>query len=290
MERIWSLLCCGNLTGGGRGSGYDGNMLLNPDTSRYESTPTTLHTAEIGGGGYHPSVEENEGTTLQILETIGQLEGTDEISLRDTLSACMDLIPSQHMRLYILNHLLDMQPKRNKLQTLRALIATLDSRQKSELASIVTGLPPSVFGDALAREQTRVLVDLVTDAKECSNLDKSRVAPQRKFVETIIEMFQQTLSPRNTTEQARVIAGVLHKQLPSIKTKVVLKQLVSSRCMQPAYSAREELMRQLLLEEDESSHHTTPNTTTSTTRTNDNNNIVNNRYLQQQPHIIEEEL
>jgi len=267
--------------------------------SSITSNNSNSHIAGGGGGGGGYTSEENEEVTLQILETIGQLGEAPERSLGDTLVACMDLIQSHHVRMYILNHLLDVLPnnttattttnKKNshnnaKMNTLRALVSVLDDPQRKELASIVNGLPPSVFGDPLAREQTRVLVDLAADTKECAHIDKLRMGSQRKFVETVIEMFQQTLSSLTANEQTRTIVGVLHKQLPALRMKIALKQLVFSRCLQPDYSSREEFMQQLLLANsfitNDDPNHTPPTTTTTTS--------TSARTVNSQPHFIEE--
>lgn len=278
-------LCCGNINEG-RDGRYD-NTLLDPDGGRFYDTSEPRNTS------FSSISEDNEGATLQIIETIGQLEDMSVPSLVNTLGACMDLIPSQHVRLYILNHLLEVLPsKKNKIITLRALLNMLDDKQRKEVSNIVTGLPPSVFGDSIAREQTRVLVDLVTDAKECAQIDKMRVASQKKFVEAIIEMFQQTLISLNSPEQTNVVIAILQKQLPSMQVKITLKQLVASRCMQADYASREDLMRQLFPSPESSSSSSSLSLSghlnTSTDGLHATSTTTSSRNVNTQPHLIDE--
>jgi len=115
------------------------------------------------------------------------------------------------------------------------------------LANIVTGLPSSVFGDPLAREHTRVLIDLVADTKECSRIDRAHIAPYRKFVDAVVEMLVQVNASLPPTSQTRTIVSVLREQPAPMRMKVTLKQLVFSKLMLADHSSREELMTRLLL-------------------------------------------
>jgi hypothetical protein len=228
------MICCLHLREG-RG---DDNSLLEPEG------PDTL--AQREDNQSTTEREAFEGATQRIIETIGQLEGFSASSIQHALTDCMNCIPSQHVRLYILSHFLDTLSKTNKLATLQALVSTLDDKQQHELVAIVTGLPPSVLGDSVAKETTRVLVDLLADTKECAQIDKLRIAAQNKFVDTTIEMLQQTLAPLHLAERENVIIGILHTQIPPLKMKITLKYLVFSRCLHPDQSARADFMRQLL--------------------------------------------
>lgn len=237
MEPIWRMLCCWHL----REVRGDDNSLLEPESGSSHD----LSTRDDPASSY--TTEAFEGATQRIIETIGQMEGFNTSSVQQTLADCMNCIPSQHVRLYILSHFLDTFTKANKMATLKALVSTLDEKQQYELATIITGLPSSVLGDNVAKEATRVLVDLMADTRESAQIDKMRISSQKKFVDTTIEMFQQTLAPLPSgVERENVIIGILHSQLPAMKMKLTLKYLVFSRCLQPDPSARAELMRQLV--------------------------------------------
>ena len=228
------------------------NSLLDP-ASEHDNL-TSSSSSSSSSSSYHRDDDHNQSTTTivfeettqHIIEIIGQLEGFSASSIQHTLTNCMNCIPSQYIRLYILNHLLDILTKTSKLATLKALASTLDDKQQNELATILTGLPPSVLGDLVAKETTRVLVDLLADTKECSQIDKLRVAPHKKFVDTTVEMLQQTLSPLPVVERENVVLGILQSQPPALKMKLTLKYIVLSRCLQPDRAARVEFMQQLL--------------------------------------------
>lgn len=237
------MLCCWHMPGRGVG---DDNLLLDNEVQPHDDAMPADHNPNLDLLPSPAVIEEFEGVTQHIIETISQMDGFSVGSIQHTLTSCMNLIPSQHVRLFILGHLLDINAKTNKLNTLRSLVATLDAAQRDELATIVTGLPPSVLGDLQAKEATRVLVDLLVDTKECAQIDKLRVVGQKKFVDTTIEMLQQTMASLHTTDRENVLFGVLQTQLPALKMKITLKYLVFSRCLQPDQSARAEFMQQLL--------------------------------------------
>eukprot|EP00026_Physarum_polycephalum_P015328 Phypoly_transcript_15979.p1 GENE.Phypoly_transcript_15979~~Phypoly_transcript_15979.p1 ORF type:complete len:249 (+),score=26.39 Phypoly_transcript_15979:85-831(+) len=242
MEAFWKMVCCLHL----RGAVDDNdNSLLDPETGH--DTLSSSHNRDREDVHITQEIEAFEGVTQRIIETIGQLEGFSSTNIQQTLTDCMNCIPSQHIRFYILSHFLDTLTKTNKMATLKHLVATLDEKQQKELEGIITGLPSSVLGDAVAKESTRVLVDVFTDTKECSQIDKSRITPHKKFVDTTIEMMQQTLAPlHDAMDREKVIVGILTSQLPSIKMKITLKLIVFSRYLQPDPSARVEFMHQLL--------------------------------------------
>ncbi len=123
----------------------------------------------------------------------------------------------------------------------------LDEKQRKEMVEIVTGLPPAVFGDVVAKEQSRVLVDLIADAKECAKIDKIKLGHHDKVVETTIEIFQQTLaSLTSSDDQFHVVIGAIKEQSAPLRMKIMMKQLIASHCMDASYSSREELVHQLL--------------------------------------------
>jgi len=254
MEYIWRVLCCAHIAGSGPNE-YDDNTLLDTRSSSSNNNRNDNNVYELGGfmTGTNPhhsppmNLEENEGITSQIIEAIGEVGEVNVETLQNTFSACVAMIPSVHVRLYVINQLLDIVAKKNnKVATLKALVSVLDEKQQQEFASIVTGLPSSVLGDAFAKEQTRVLVDIIADTKECTQIDRIRISGQRKFIETIVEMFQQTLSPLDPSGQLQVVVGVLGLQSPAMKMKITLKQLIFSRTLQSDHSARENFMQQLL--------------------------------------------
>lgn len=245
MEHLWRLMCCST-----RSDEHD-NSLLDPigDNSLLMSNRGSSSGKRHNNNNNSINIEAleaNEAATQHILDTLGQISDSNAPIIQSTLTTCLAFIPSQLVRLFIISHLLDTLPKTNKLTTLKTLTKILDDKQRTELSSIITGLPPSVFGDNVSREATRVLVDLLVDTKESVAIDKQRIAPQKRFVDSTIEMFQQTLASIHVNQHEDIILGILSEQMPQLKMKLILKQLVLSRCLQPDYASRNDFMQQLL--------------------------------------------
>lgn len=255
MEHLWRLMCCSQVRGDDDNSLLDSDvgdnplMMTNSHNNNNNSSASNSRSSSSSSSknSFEAVSEANEAATQHILDTLGQLSDSSAPSIQSSLTTCLGFIPSHLVRLYIISHLLDTLPKAtSKLDTLKTLARTLDDKQRTELTSIITGLPPSVFGDSLAREATRVLVDLLVDTKESMVIDKQRIASQRKFVDSTIEMFQQTLSSIHVGQHENIIMGILSEQIPPLKMKLILKQLVLSRLLQPDYASRNDFMQQLL--------------------------------------------
>jgi len=224
-------------------------------------TSNTIETDPSPSSSSSTSQEDEEEVMRLIFETLSQMdeERKEKEDYRRSLGSALSLIHSPQVRLVILTNLLDMERQRRKnnpsqmIHYLSKLVSSLDEKQNEELKEIIRGLPPAVLGDTFARDTSRVLVDLYSDVKDSVREDKAKVSKKRKFIDSITDIFHQSLSRLDLEDGLTVITLILHDQdEPALKMKVVIQQLLLAHSIPHDISSRETLL-QILYERTSSS-------------------------------------
>jgi len=225
---------------------YDNNLLETHAWAHTNANPASNHDTGV-------LMEDEEETVRSIFETLTQIEeGSNQDFIRH-LATAFSFINNPHVRSVIFSNLLEVERARRKNQQQVALIAflgvlvgILDGKRQEELMEIVRGLPSAVLGDAFARDQSRVLVDVYSDMKESLHDDRARASKHKKFIESTTEIFQQTLQRLNGEESLQVLCQVLAEQGDALKMKIVLQQLFSSQLVHHDPSHREKLLQKIM--------------------------------------------
>jgi len=230
-------------------SRYENNLL---DSNTWNNGNSSTNSEAAGSSGIE-MVEDEEEAVRNIFETLTQIdEEKGQQDFNRYMAAAFSFIHNPHVRIVIFSNLLEVERGRRKGQQssligyLGGLVSTLDGKQQEEFKEVLRGLPGAVLGDAFAREHSRVLVDVYSDMKESMREDKSKVAKQRKFIDSTTEIFQQTLLRLHGDECLQVLSHVLAEQEPPLKIKIVLQQLIISQLLHHDPSQREKLLQKIM--------------------------------------------
>jgi len=261
MQSVWSLFCCWARTSPSLIEQYDMvNQTNNPNNNNNDDILLNpiLHAPEQQriGVSHNNTAEEDEMIVGKIIE---QLEGIEDAA--ESAKVVFSLVPSAHLKVVILGYMLGLERTRRQpksgivdekvLEMLVVLMRRLDDVERREIFDIVTGLPSAVLGDNIAKDATRVFIDLYSDVKESFKDDRLRVYPQRKLVETLSEMIQQLFSRLGERGDDRLaLLGDLLETLGRAKVKLILQQLLSTRIIPYETHKRHALMEILCSKED----------------------------------------
>jgi phenylpyruvate tautomerase PptA (4-oxalocrotonate tautomerase family) len=209
-------------------------------------TPTNNHK----GNNLNEGAQDEE-VIQSIFDMLGNVTELSTEEIENLLWEAMGLIKPVNVRMVILSNLLGTERTRAKdgeqmLEYIKCLVSVLEQEQRQELAALIHDLPSAVLGDIIAKEQTRVLIDLNIDVKESMKEDRVRASKKRKLVDTVTEMLLQTLSPLPPPERKQVLVFLLSKQTYSLQLKTILQQLFMSRLVSPGIASREKLVRWLM--------------------------------------------
>eukprot|EP01112_Ceratiomyxa_fruticulosa_P019420 TRINITY_DN6350_c0_g1_i3.p1 TRINITY_DN6350_c0_g1~~TRINITY_DN6350_c0_g1_i3.p1 ORF type:complete len:272 (+),score=58.78 TRINITY_DN6350_c0_g1_i3:135-950(+) len=262
MQNVWSLFCCFGARTPSMIEQYDmvnTNNLNNNNNNNNNDillNPILREPEQQRLGFSNTNAEEDEVVVGKIME---QIDGIEDPS--QSAKVVFNLVPSTHLKVVILGYVLGLertkrQPKsgvvdERVLEMLVVLMRRLDDVERREIFDIITGLPSAVLGDNIAKDATRVFIDLYSDVKESFKDDRLRVYPQRKLVETLSEMIQQFFSRLGERSDDRLaLLGDLLETLGRAKVKLILQQLLSTRIIPHEAQKRLALMEILCSKDD----------------------------------------
>jgi len=190
-----------------------------------------------------------DGDIIQaVFDMLGQASDPTSDDMKMLMHNALDLIRQSNLRMMILTGLLEHIGTKSEYGEghVMRLVSTLEDQQRYELAALIRDLPPAVLGDSVAKEQSRVLIDLSVDVKDTLREDKHRVSRKRKLVDTLTEMLQQSLTRYSMVEQEQVLLYTFNQQPYVWKLRCIVQQLFLLQLVPASVVTRETLAHRIL--------------------------------------------
>lgn len=237
MQRLLELFCCNWSSPSRDIDHFDGGLLSHSLTL---VNPTSADTSK--------TVPAEEDVIQTVFDMLGQVSDPTVDDMKLLVYNVLNLIGTTNLRMGIITNLLVQLGISNETGGgyVMRLVNTLEEQQRIELATIVRDLPPAVLGDSVAKEQSRVLIDLSVDVRDTVREDKHKASRKRKLLDTLTEMIQQTLTRLPVFEQEQVLLYTFHQQPYVCKLRYILQQLFVSQLVPAGVDDRETLAFQII--------------------------------------------
>lgn len=240
MQRFLELFCCNfNPPPRDNENRFDSGLLA-PSMLTMGSS-NRGHTTTI-------SYYEDEEIIQNIFDVFAHITDPSAAQMEKLLCTALEQIKEPSIRMVIVSNLLESNRQHAKtnehmLEYVLSLVSPLDDKHRKDLTTVILDLPAAVLGDAVAREHSRVLIDLNADVKESMKEDKHRIAKKKKIVDTITEMLQQSLAQLTPAERDQATIYIFSQQPQPLMLKTVMQQLFMSRLVSASVTSREELLQ-----------------------------------------------
>jgi len=211
---------------------------------------------------YNPQYEISPGVEMhetkihfeyqQKIENITKdIKKDDDEEILDAIMKLVNLLDGIRAKAVLLNTLINTEKAHSRepqhlLDIIKNLGKKLDTKQKTELFSILADLPAGVLGDVEDRNASRVLIDVYDDVSQSLTDERINISSQNDIVEMIGSTIEQLLF---TNPNAIFIIPeiLLNEQFTANdRIRIVMQQIILSRLLPTDKAKRSTFLNMIL--------------------------------------------